>query len=111
MAPPGAWWFAPDGWVGWVSMKPGDRGISAGAGKGVCRNGQPQQAAGSGRQYCGKREERLAGRRYGKQNRRPLRALLPDERGTIRLSDATSQPETTAPPSHLEYKNTKTVLS
>ena len=43
MAPPGAWWFAPDGWVGWVSMKPGDRGISAGAGKGVCRNGQPQQ--------------------------------------------------------------------
>ena len=26
MAPPGAWWFAPDGWVGWVSMKPGTEG-------------------------------------------------------------------------------------
>ena len=42
MAPPGAWWFAPDGWVGWVWMKPRGRGISAGEWKGVCRNGQPQ---------------------------------------------------------------------
>ena len=81
MAPPGAWWFAPDGWVGWVSVKPGDRMVSAGGGKGVCRNGQPQQAAGSVRQYYGKREERLAGRRCGKENRRPLSVLLPDERG------------------------------
>ena len=80
MAPPGAWWFAPDGWVGWVSMKPGDRGISAGAGKGVCRNGQPQQAAGSVQRQSGKEEERLAGGRCGKQNRRPLSALLPVER-------------------------------
>jgi hypothetical protein len=29
----------------------------------------------------------------------------------IRLSDETSLPETTAPPEHLKYKNTKTVLS
>ena len=68
-------------WMGGMGMnETGDRGISAGEGKGVCRNSRPQQAAGSGRQYCGKREERLAGRRCGKQNRRPLNVLLPDER-------------------------------
>ena len=33
MAPPGAWWFAPDGWVRWVSMEPGDQMVSAGEGK------------------------------------------------------------------------------
>ena len=110
MAPPGAWWFAPDGWVGWVWMKPGDRGISAGAGKGGCRNGQPQQAAGSVQRQYGKRQERLAGRRCGKQHRRPMDALLPDKE-RVRLSDTMSRPEPTAPPSYLEYKNTKTVLS
>ena len=38
-------------------------------------------AAGSVRQFYGKREERLAGRRCGKQNCKPTSALLPDERG------------------------------
>ena len=42
MAPPGAWWFAPDGWVGGLLMEPGDRMVSAGGGKGACRNFQSQ---------------------------------------------------------------------
>lgn len=69
------------------------------------------RATRSVRQYYGKREERLAGRRCGKQNRRPMGALLPVLKGDVRLSDDTSRPETTAPPSYQEYKNTKTVLS
>ena len=32
-------------------------------------------------------------------------------KGNVRLSEATSRTETTVPPSYLEYKNTKTVLS
>ena len=32
-------------------------------------------------------------------------------KGDVRLSEETSRPEATAPPSYLEYKNTKTVLS
>ena len=44
MAPPGAWWYAPEGWVGWVSMEPGDRMVSAGGGKGDA----PERSAAKG---------------------------------------------------------------
>ena len=46
MAPPGAWWFAPDGWVGGLSMEPGDRMVSAGGGK----EDVPKQSAATRRQ-------------------------------------------------------------
>ena len=80
MAPPGAWWFAPDGWVGDIDGTGGLRGQCR-CGKGRCAGTFSRNtAAGSVQRQRGKGEERLADRRCGKENRRPFCALLPVER-------------------------------
>ena len=99
-------------WMGGVGMD------ETGELRDQCRYGKgrvPEQSAATRRQgqFGNSTGREKKGWRAGDAENRiaSLRAHCCRLKENVRLSEATSRPETTAPPSYLEYKNTKTVLS
>jgi len=92
-------------------MEPGDRMVRAGEGKGdVSERSAAKQRQGQFGDTTGREKK---GWRTGDARKRTAgqRTHCCRLKENVRLSDDTSRPEPTAPPSYLEYKNTKTVLS
>ena len=74
---------------------------------------EPSAATRRQDQFSDRREERgkAGGQAMLKTESQAYERIAAGSKRNVHLREATSQPETTAQPSYLEYKNTKTVLN